>query len=91
MTTTNIAEAIVGRTLIVRHGEMEEEIPVCRVRGFNVVEKPAKAASLSLEVGDLCVEFVEGRYKEDEKGRKEQVGSGAIRTIAIKQIKEVKS
>ncbi len=87
MTTTNIADAIVGRTLVVKRGDQEEEIMVCRVRGFHVVEKPAKAATLSLEIGDLCVEFVEGRY---DKKDKEQIGSGAIRTIAVKQIKEVK-
>ncbi len=87
MTTTNIAEAIVGRTLVVKRGEMVEEITVCRVRGFHVVEKPAKAATLSLDVGDLCVELVEGRYS----AKMEQLGSGAIRTIAIKQIQEVKS
>lgn len=87
MTTTNIAETIVGRTLIVkRGGDMVEEIPVCRVRGFHVVEKEAKAATLHLEIGDLCVEFVEGRYDKN----KEQMGSGAIRTIAVKQIQEVK-
>lgn len=88
MTTTNIAEAIVGRTLVVkRGGEIVEEIPVCRVRGFHVVEKAVKAATLSLDVGDLIVEFVEGRYS----AKKEQLGSGAIRTIAVKQIQEVKS
>lgn len=91
MTTTNIAEAITGRTLIVNRGETEEEIPVCRVRGFHVVEKPAKAATLSLEVGDLCVEVVEGRYVPGKNGGREQAGSGAIRTIAVKRIKEVKS
>jgi hypothetical protein len=86
MTTTSIAEAIVGRILVVKRGDMQEEIPVCRVRGFHVVEKETKAASLSLDVGDLCVEFVEGRYSKN----KEQLGSGAIRTIAVKQIMEVK-
>lgn len=87
MTTVNIAEAIIGKTLIVKRGSgQEEEIPVCRVRGFHVVEKEAKAASLHLEIGDLCVEFVEGRYDKN----KEQLGSGAVRTIAVKQIKEVK-
>lgn len=90
MTTTNIAEAIVGRTLVVKRGEMDEEIPVCRVRAFHVVEKEAKAATLHLEVGDLCVEVVEGRYVPGKNGGKEQAGSGAIRTIAVKQIKEVK-
>lgn len=86
MTTTTIGEAIVGKTLVVKRGGTEEEMQVCRVRGFHVVEKPGKAGSLSVDVGDLCVEFVEGRY--DKKG--EQLGSGAIRTIAVKQISEVK-
>lgn len=86
MTTIDIGEAITGRTLVIKRGEQCEEMQVAKVRGFHVVEKPGKAAALSLEVGDLCVEFVEGRY--DKKG--EQLGSGAIRTIAIKSIREVK-
>lgn len=86
MTTTNIADTIFGRTLVVKRGELTEEMQVAKVRGFHVVEKEGKAATLSLDVGDLCVEFVEGRYSS--KG--EQLGSGAIRTIAVKQIEEVK-
>jgi hypothetical protein len=86
MTSTGIAEAIVGRTLVVKRGELTEEMQVARVRGFHVVEKEGKAASLSLEVGDLCVEFIEGRYST----KREQLGSGAVRTIAVKQIMEVK-
>lgn len=86
MTTTNIAEAIVGRTLVVRRGEGFEEIPVAKVRGFHVVEKESKSLALNLDIGDLCVEFIEGRYSKN----KEQLGSGASRTIAVKQIKEVK-
>lgn len=86
MTTTDIGAAIVGRTLVIRRGSGMEELQVAKVRGFHVVEKPSKALSFSLDVGDLCVEFVEGRYDKDKNIQ----GSGAIRTIAVKTIVEVK-